>query len=926
MKQSQFKLNSIFAAMLVASSGQVFAEEAKTDTSEVEVIQVTGIFSSLSKSTALKRDASGVVDGISAEDIGKFPDTNLAESLQRITGVSIDRSNNEGNQVTVRGFGPSFNLVTLNGRQMPNSSALASEGITRSFNFKEIGAETVSAVEVYKTGRADLNSGGIGATINIKSAKPFDYDGFKAIASAKGIIDTSVDTGSTVTPEVSGMISNTFMDDTFGVLLALSHSARDSHSDRIGTQGGWATGYPGQANPGTANIDTSKNPDLNTWRVPTVDVDDRDTERERQNAQLVLQFAPTDNLIISTDYVLSRLDDKSTMNRTSFWFDNVETGNADANGTIINPSRQNDELNFWAWEYQYETENDSVGINIDWQATDSLSFTIDAHNSTSHANPGALPAERIANLKNPFGAAAPVTISADFSGDIPTVSYDDSGFAAAGLTGGAFDKANIEGDLYQERGFEIENNIKQIQIDGRWENMGDGDLTAINFGISNTVYKVDTIDIYGANFGLGGGALDISDLDLTFVPGEIGFDQLSRYSADQFLDLVEAQGLLNEESKDINGIEEDTDAIYISFDIATEFNDMPFNANLGLRHETTNVSSYSVIQPVVGLNWITPLEMSKILSPTTEASELKGKYSHYLPSLNLSLEIQKDLVARVSYSNTISRSSIDAMFPATSLDNHFSTGPFRASQGNPNLLPYEAKNLDLSLEWYYGEGSYVSIGHFRKEVDNFIANGEEERIIEGPDGPITNPSINPRGICPSGSVALPNPDCVSQPTDPAIIWTVTTPVNQDETEVNGWEFNIQHMFGDSGFGGIVNYTVVNSSDEYNPYSLSNDFALTGLSDSANVVAFYEKDAISFRVAYNWRDDFLLQGGTSPTFTEAYSQVDINASYDINDTVSVFVEGINITEETTRRYSRFSRQLVDFEEYGARYNVGVRAKF
>ena len=260
------------------------------------------------------------------------------------------------------------------------------------------------------------------------------------------------------------------------------------------------------------------------------------------------------------------------------------------------------------------------------------------------------------------------------------------------------------------------------------------------------------------------------------------------------------------------------------------------------------------------------------------------------------------------------------------LNANFWIPTYACSQGNPNLLPFESKNLDLSVEWYYDQASYVSVGHFRKKVDNFIATGEEDRIIEGPNGPLTNPSVNPRGTCPDGSVSAPNPDCLSQPTDPAIVWEVSTPQNLDETEVNGWEFNVQHMFGDTGFGAIANYTLVDSDDEYEPHNLQNDFALTGLSDSANLVGFYEKDAFAFRVAYNWRDDFLLKNGTSPVFTEAYSQIDITASYNINESVTVFLEGINITEEETRRHGRFSNQLVDFEEYGARYNLGVRAKF
>ena len=922
MITKQFRRTALSTAILLASVGsitQLHAEEKKAD--NIEVIEVTGIFSSLNKSAAMKRDGKGIVDAISAEDIGKFPDTNLAESLQRITGVSIDRANNEGNQVTVRGFGPGFNLVTLNGRQMPNSSALASDGISRSFNFNEIGSESVSAVEVFKTGRADINSGGIGATININTAKPFDYDGFKALASVKGVFDTSVDKGDSITPEISGMISNTFLDDTVGVLFSASLANRDSHTDRVGTSGNWSTGYPGQVDIDRSAIDTSLNPEGNSWGVPTVDLDSRDTTRERQNAQLVLQWAPTDSIIASVDYTLSRLDTKSSMNRTSFWFDNIQTGSTDANGTIINPGRQNDELNFWAWEYAFETENDSLGINIEWAASDTLTFKLDAHDSTSHSNPGALPAETIANLKNPFGTAAPVHIAADFSTDMPSVSYDDSA-----LSGGAFAQSNIEGDLYQERGYEIENNIQQILLAGTWENDSDSVLTAIHFGASNTVYDVDTKNIYGANFGLGNGAMDISGLDLTFSPGDIGFEQRSEYSAVQFLDLVAEQGLLNEKGISTNGVKEETLAIYAAFDFQTEIAGMPFNANVGVRYEETDVTSYSLENPVIGFNWITPLEMSKVRSTEEQSSELSGDYNNTLPSVNLSLEVQEDVVARFSYSQTISRSNIDAMFPATSLNNHFSGGPFRASQGNPNLLPYESTNLDLSLEWYYGEGSYVSAGYYSKDVDNFIGTGEENRVIEGPNGVLTDPSANPRGICPDGSVASPNPDCLSQSSDPAIIWEVTTPVNQNDTTVDGWELNIQHMFGDTGFGGIANYTTANTDDEYEPHNLVNGFAVTGLSDSANLVAFYEKDEFSIRIAYNWRDDFLLKGGSAPVFTEAYSQIDISASYDINDSVSVFIDGINITEEDTRRHGRFSNQLVDFEQYGARYNIGVRATF
>ncbi|MEG3767997.1 TonB-dependent receptor, partial [Alteromonas sp. 14N.309.X.WAT.G.H12] len=663
-------LNNRFkkSALALIVMGSFPIAHAQEEAKDVEVIQVSGIRGSLQSAMNVKKNSSGVVDAISAEDIGKFPDTNLAESLQRITGVSIDRSNNEGNQVTVRGFGPSFNLVTLNGRQMPNSSALESAGVSRSFNFRELAAESVSGVEVYKTGKAYVPSGGLGATINIKTAKPFDYDGFVAMVSAKAVMDTSVDKGDDVTPEFSGMISNRFADGKLGVLASFSHSERDSHVDRIGTQG-WGTGYPGQANPDTSAIDTSLNPTLTTWRTTTVDLEKSDYSRERQNGQLVVQYQATDTFKAAIDYTMSRLDERGEMNRMSFWFDNVETGAADVNGTIINPTRTNDELNFWAWEYAFKTENDSIGVNFDWQATESLRFKLDAHDSTSHANPGALPAERLANLKNPFGDAAPVTISADFSTNTPTVSYDDSA-----LIGGAYALDNIEGDLYQERGYEIENNIKQVQFDGIWYNMEDGALDSIKFGLSQTTYKVDTNKITSSNFALGNGAMDISALDLSFAPGAIGFESFPLFSAEQFIDLVDEQGLRNPTSNNMNGIEEETNAAYLAFDFVSEFNGMEFKANIGVRYEQTDVSSYSITNPVVGFNWITPLQMEEIFADETYTETLDGDYDHYLPNLDFSLNISDDLVTRFSYSRTIARSDISAMFPATSLNEYYSTG------------------------------------------------------------------------------------------------------------------------------------------------------------------------------------------------------------------------------------------------------------
>ena len=203
-------------ASMTMTSSIALAQEAADVTDEVVV---TGIRKALESSVDLKRNAKGIVDSISAEDMGKFPDTNLAESLQRVTGVSIDRNQNsgEGQSVTVRGFGADYNLVTLYGRIMPTSTLgyFASAPSTRSFYFCDLAPEAVSGVDIYKTSKASVASGGMGSTINISTSRPLDELGFNATAAVKGIDDQSSE--ESYETETSVLISNTFLDDRIGI-------------------------------------------------------------------------------------------------------------------------------------------------------------------------------------------------------------------------------------------------------------------------------------------------------------------------------------------------------------------------------------------------------------------------------------------------------------------------------------------------------------------------------------------------------------------------------------------------------------------------------------------------------------------------------------------------------------------------------------
>ena len=227
------------ALSLMGMAQAAAAQDAPAEEVNGDEIVVTGIRASLAASADIKREAQGVVDAISAEDIGKFPDTNLAESLQRITGVSIDRSNGEGSLVTVRGFGPEFNLVTLNGRQMPTALIGGGDNApsSRSFDFDNIASEGIAGVEVYKSGRVTMESGGIGSIINLRTPRPLDKPGLRGSLAVKGVYDSSRNEGNPITPEVSGILSTTFANDTIGILITGSYQKRKSSENNANV--GW---------------------------------------------------------------------------------------------------------------------------------------------------------------------------------------------------------------------------------------------------------------------------------------------------------------------------------------------------------------------------------------------------------------------------------------------------------------------------------------------------------------------------------------------------------------------------------------------------------------------------------------------------------------------------------------------------------------
>ena len=963
------KLACSVAAVLASaiSANSAFAQDAQPN-KDVEVIEVSGIRSSVAKSMDVKRSSAGVVDAISAEDIGDFPDTNLAESLQRITGVSIDRSGGEGQLITVRGFGPQFNTVLVNGRQM------ASENDSRAFSFDTIASELVSSLDVHKTSTATMQSGGVGSTININTARPFALNGFKMAGSVKGVYDENSEE---TTPQFSGLISNTFNDDTFGVLLAVSHQERETRLNQA-QMDGWLENV-GVPNPVTQSGDAWTG---NVFSPRNYDHKVTFEERTRTNANLVFQYAPNDKLVVTADALYSDFDVESEATSYGHWFTapNIqgvgddgslfdENGNrrsptVDANGTIVDLYQEVGlATDMHAKTFDRLTDTYAIGLNFDYQYSDNLNLSFDLSHSEAEreANNGGGDQLSLIGYANRVRFQVddnilPVaSMFASPNANIYSGQQELDGAIVTGPDGfpiynpaltpdgvsNHLDEANSRAHVMLRRGWAVEDEVSQLRFDGEYVTDGSG-LTEIRFGAqystetkSLTRWDNEGVGIHctycgypdlpeipaGSQYVFDAGSDFLSDVSGSGrMPtswlahdGEANFAFLESYYQSVNGDSISFDAVRRNNSFEV---EEDIISTYMEFDFEGEVADMFLSATAGVRYEMTDVTVNGTQAPITGL---TILDQTEMLAGFGDAQSIatESDYDVLLPNFSVRLEITDDLIARFAASSTITRPTLNSMSPVTVITTTRQGGDLTSTSGNPALEPFKSDNLDLSLEYYYDEASYASIGYFRKLVSNFIVNSQEDKTFELADGSLlTDPSTGTNASAPDAG-------------DDVAVFTNTLPNNGEDATVDGFELALQHTF-DNGFGVLANGTIVDSDAELDPFDINQVFALTGLSDSYNLVAFYETDDYQIRLAYNWRDEFvqsLTQGqGDGPTIVESYQQLDISGSYSVTDNVEIFFEGINLTEEFVHKRGRFSNHLLLVEDSGRRWAFGVRGNF
>jgi TonB-dependent receptor len=1010
---------SITAVLATGAYAQeVPSEEEKNKVAEeqIEVIEVTGIKGTLLRSMDLKREAKGVVDGISAEDIGKFPDTNLAESLQRITGIAIERDRGEGSKITVRGFGPDFNIVTFNDRQMPTTGG-------RSFDFGNIASEGISAVEVYKSGRANVATGGIGAVVNVATRKPLDKPGQQAAFSAKGAYDSSSREDNSLTPEFAGLYSNTFADDTFGIGLTFSYQERDGGEQSATTQDFMSRNFIDQAgidawelaNPGVDRPDTWGEilvGDPSAKGFPTEVVDGiyaiptniqynlAEFHRERINAQLTLQWRPIESLTATLDYTYAENQSETVNKDISAWFDpNCKTRESEwiKEGNIYSPTKYSQigcsrERNQGVGQYATVDENKSLGFNVEWLPTENLSMWMDYHDSSGDSQPnskhGSSGFVAVASLNrittDGYFTANGMPVLAIEQGErnsynqitrIDQLNADDMKLNGSGF--GSFEnRMDVKQFQYSteyafDEGHEIEFGFGNVEVTNRgqdawvsrnaWSGVGEaGDITDL-LRIESIAGVFDGIE--GSGDPRQATEFFSWDYDALIERGEALLQTGSHGNVAGSGDCLTGFCPTYDFDKD-EVTTEKSKSIYIQGHYVAEPFDMPMNVYVGLRYEETTVHSAALVPLYDRVEWTIPtnnFDLYKQLDAEGQTiqgfSEIDGDYDMLLPSLDFDIEVVEDVIFRASKSLTVTRPIYNDLKGALIIDYLGSDGG-GGRRGNPQLLPMESDNLDLSLEWYFDEASYVSVGYWNKKVDNFIVNKkfEDQPLFDDLTTPIEGTLYNQAIEAITGGdpqFEYDNDDVnayfaenfADEPnvvvtgegdeievvvngiaSNPVATFDVNIPINQNKTRVDGWEIALQHTFGETGFGFQANYTIVVGDLNYDINKNEEQWVVPGMSDTANLVVFYEKGGVQARIAYNWRDQYLQSAGRDPRFVEEYTQWDANISYEINDNFSVFFEGINLTEEDQRIHGRSSYQVRQYSVGHARYNIGARYVF
>jgi TonB-dependent receptor len=906
-----------------ATSAPAAAEPDDT----VEAVVVTGFRASLASAINVKRNASGVVDAIKAEDIAQFPDLNLAESLQRIPGVSISRINGEGRQISVRGLGSEYTRVRINGMEaISTTGGTANSGGTnrgRGFDFNIFASDLFNSIAVRKTASADVEEGSLGATVDLSTARPFDSSKPQLVLSAQASYN---DLAQKAGPRLSALASRTWRDGTFGALISVAYEDRRLLEEGAnitrwtygGSNGGFnaASTLPGytlaQINYTPNSVATAANAIYHP-RIPAYV--SYDIRSKRLGASGSLQWRPTDNTTVSLDALYSYL--AGTRKEAQLQALGLSRGGTGKPQTIIRDGVVEGNNLVYAKLDNVDLRTQSAYDELN---TEFKQFTLSAeHRVNDKLKIGALAGYADSTFTQPvstiitFDRANSQGYSYDFRGDrLPTIllGFDPTNPASWSATNGTSEvrlrpqfvenqfttaKAYLEYEADENLTIKAGIDFRKFEYDSygqyRTSETVVQTLTPAQLAAVSKVYSG-----FGRNLGLPAGnatAWLVPDID-AYAKAYGIYSNTGIYA------------LTNTNNSSARGqygtVEEDDTGAYVEAQFRFDAFGLPFRGDAGLRHTHTRQESggYAVVNGVVQL------------------VNVERSYNLDLPSFNLAADVTDTIVARISAAKTISRPGIGSLSPGGDVSVQGANRTY--SSGNPNLDPTQSKNLDLSLEWYPAQGAMLAGGLFYKKIDTFVA--------------------TLRTQVPYNTLGLPDSLIAGTGASSTDIFDVTQPVNANGGALKGFEINWQQPLtflpgAWSHLGYILNYTYVSSNVEYltstTPGAPTVNAALVGLSkNAANATLYYETPVWSIRGSVAYRAGYLTQvpgnDFNSVHGTNSTLNVDAQASINIRPNLKLSIEGVNLTDEFNDQYVDDSNRLNVYTHSGRTYFVGLRYNF
>ncbi len=930
------------ATSLLAMAGAAQAQEATTpadaaaqttDEAEGEII-VTGFRASLNAALNVKRQAVGAVDAIVAEDIAKFPDQNLAESLQRIPGIAIQRDGGEGRAITVRGLGAQFTRVRVNGLEtVTTSSDGASANRDRSFDFNVFASELFSSIVVHKTASADLDEGSLGAVVDLNTGNPLaGKSGFTFAGSA---VANYNDLSKTVGPRFAGLIGWKSPDGTLGASVSAAY--QDTVTKEIGNNTvRWAQARfdsvdgtrcwtaPNRGGTYLASAACDKAALSFHPRIPRYG--EVTHSRERLGLTGSIQWAPSDATKVSIDGLYSRF----RADRREKWGEVLLRSNErqmdivnptyDANNNMVSATVNDAYVRTEHFLRQSQTEFYQIGGTWDQDVSDKFRFTLLGGYSKSDAS---VPVET-------------TMVFDDRDAQGYRYDYTTKNFPVLTFGTSVTDPANFQLAEIRDRPSDVVNQFRTAQLRTEWD-VADGFQVKAGGMWRRYDYDITAFTRDTAVCGNGGRDLVLGTITCSastaFGPTAIyGFQATSALSelftlkgsgappgtSTQWLvpnldATTQFTGLYNRplvlDAGNNRGVTEETKGGYLQFDAKGTIFGLEYATNAGIRYVRTDQSSYGLNS---GVN-----------------VTVKRDYEDWLPSMNVALYPTPDVIVRGAIAKVITRPSLGNLTPGGSADGF----NFRVTSGNPFLEPFRATNYDLAAEWYFAPQSALSVAVFRKDVASFPV-----AIVRS--GTFTETGLSPSVLLPSSPAAL-NPALQGQD-----IWTISTTGNGEGATLDGIEIALQAPFRFlpgvlRNFGGIVNATFVRSEADYSQQgpattpggalpNVTRTETLYNVSKRQfNATLYYEDDRFSARSSVAYRGPYVDAGSGTGNIFEGYdaiTNVDASIRYKLTDFLELSLEGTNLTDAYRRRITDVDvRRNYENNHFGRTLLVGARVK-